>query len=227
MFGKQKLVKDQQAESELRDLLRSIADKDRIQQAVLRLIVRRDLPLQLPYRPEMDTLLHAADYMATSSLWDSPTTTANHVKRTFETRRIELEEHLRRSRSKIHLTTDTWYSPNRKQLQAITAHWLRDDGSPCIALLSLIELPDGHAGLLVAAEVIHLLDIYGIRHMLGYITADNATCNNTMCRALSESLGSDWDATEERLRCADHIINLPMQAFLFVKDKEAVEEVLR
>lgn len=31
MFGEQKLVKDQQAESELRDLLRSIADKDRIQ----------------------------------------------------------------------------------------------------------------------------------------------------------------------------------------------------
>jgi hypothetical protein len=48
MFGEQKLMKDQQAESELRDLLRSIADKDRIQQAVLRLIVRRDLPLQLP-----------------------------------------------------------------------------------------------------------------------------------------------------------------------------------
>ncbi|KAL1581666.1 hypothetical protein WHR41_09652 [Cladosporium halotolerans] len=227
MFGEQKLVKDQQAESELRDLLRSIADKDRIQQAVLRLIVRRDLPLRLPCWPEMNTLLHAANYMATSSLWDSPTTTANHVKRTFEARRIELAEHLRRSRSKIHLTTDTWHSPNRKQLQAITAHWLRDDGSACKALLSLTEMPDGHAGLLVAAEVIRVLDLYGIRKMLGYTTTDNATCNDTMCRALSDSLGSDWDATEGRLRCAGHIINLPMQAFLFAKDKEAVEEALR
>lgn len=115
-------MKDQQAESEIRELLRSIADKDRIQQAVLRLIVRRDLPLRLPCWPEMNTLIHAANYMATTSLWDSPTTTANHVKRTFEARRKELTGVLHRSRSKIHLTTDTWHSPNRKELQAITTH---------------------------------------------------------------------------------------------------------
>lgn len=48
MFGDQRLVKDKEAESEIRDLLRSVADKDRIQQAVLRLIVCRDLPLRLP-----------------------------------------------------------------------------------------------------------------------------------------------------------------------------------
>lgn len=60
MYLEQKVVKDQQAESELRGLFRSITDKDRIQQAILRLIVRRDLPLRLPFWPEMDTLLHAA-----------------------------------------------------------------------------------------------------------------------------------------------------------------------
>lgn len=100
MFGDQRLVKDKQAESEIRDLLRSVADRDRIQQAVLRLIVRRDLPLRLPCWPEMNTLIHAANYMATTSLWDSPTTTANYIKRTFEARRIELAALLRRSRSK-------------------------------------------------------------------------------------------------------------------------------
>jgi hypothetical protein len=88
-------------------------------------------------------------------------------------------------------------------------------------------MPDGHAGLLVAAEVIRILDVYSIRNMLGYITTDNATYNDTICRALSDSLGSDWDATEGRLRYASYIINLPMQAFLFAKDKEAVEEALR
>ena len=88
-------------------------------------------------------------------------------------------------------------------------------------------MPDGHTGLLVAAEVIRVLDIYSIRSMLGYTTTDNATCNDTMCRALSNSLDSQWDAVEGRLRCAGHIINLPMQAFLFAKDDEAVEEALR
>ena len=59
---------------------------------------------------------------------------------------------------------------------------------------------DGHTGLLVAAEVICVLDVYGIRSMLGYATTDNATCNDPIYRALSDSLGSDWDATEGRLR---------------------------
>ena len=85
----------------------------------------------------------------------------------------------------------------------------------------------GRAGSLVAAELIRVLDVYGIKNLLGYTTTDNATCNDTMCRALSDSLGSDWDAVEGRLRCAGHIINLPMQAFLFAKDNEAVEEALR
>ncbi|GAB7336404.1 hypothetical protein MBLNU13_g09122t1 [Cladosporium sp. NU13] len=157
MFGDQRLVKDRQAESELRDLLRSVADKDRIQQAILRLI----------------------------------------------------------------------HSPNRKELQAITAHWLRADGTVCKALLALAKMPDSHAGSLVAAEVIRVLDLYGIKNLLGYTTTDNATCNDTMCRTLSECLDSDWDTVEGRLRCAGHIINLPMQAFLFAKDHEAVEEALR
>jgi hypothetical protein len=48
IIGGQNFWKDQQAESELRDLLRSIVDKDRTQQTILRLIVCRDLHLQLP-----------------------------------------------------------------------------------------------------------------------------------------------------------------------------------
>lgn len=55
---------------------------------------------------------------------------------------------------------------------------------------------DGHAGSLVAVEVICVLDIYGIRNLLGYTTTDNATCNDTLCCAISESLGSNRDAVE-------------------------------
>jgi hypothetical protein len=102
-------------------------------------------------------------------------TTANRVKRTFKARRIELADHLHRSRSRIHLTTDTWHSPDRKQLQAITAHWLRDDRSACKVLLSLTKISDGHAGLLVAAEVIRAPDVYGIRNMLEFTTTAIAT----------------------------------------------------
>jgi hypothetical protein len=58
-------------------------------------------------------------------------------------------------------------------------------------------MPDGHAGSLASAEVTRVLDFYGIRNLIGYTTTDNATCSDTMCRALSDSLGSDWDPVEE------------------------------
>jgi hypothetical protein len=35
--------------------------------------------------------------------------------------------------------------------------------------------------------------------------------------------GIDWDPTTYRLRCFGHVLNLPVQAFLFMKDDEAVK----
>lgn len=226
-FGKQKIKSDQELALERREILRVAADTEQIKQNALRLVVQHDLPLALPTYVTMNSLIYSANPMAARALWESPTTTANHIRRTFRFRRTQLSEALQRSLTKIHITTDTWRSPNKHELQAVTAHWLRPDGKVVKALLGLPEMLAGHAGVKVATEVIKILDIYGIKHQLGYTTTDNATCNDTMCCALSETLGYKWDPIEHRLRCTGHSLNLPMQAFLFAKNKEAIDEAIR
>ena len=71
------------------------------------------------------------------------------------------------------------------------------------------------------------LKTYGLIGRLGMVTGDNATCNNTMCRAieriLSEEHGIEWDAVEHRGRCQAHILNIASQAFFFAVDAKACD----
>ena len=84
----------------------------------------------------------------------------------------------------------------------------------------------GHAREDVAPHIINVLQRYNIKHKLGFITTDNATANDTLCRAIERQLALDgvaWDAATQRLRCLGHILNIATQAFMFAKDSEAVD----
>lgn len=47
------------------------------------------------------------------------------------------------------------------------------------------------------------------------------TCNELA--KLLEAAGTQWDPMKYRLRCLGHVLNLRGQAFLFTKDKEAID----
>jgi hypothetical protein len=61
---------------------------------------------------------------------------------------------------------------------------------------------------------------YGIVQKLGAIIADNAALNNVFCRTIEahykDKEGKEWLANDWRIRCIGYIINLVVQAFLFV-----------
>lgn len=75
------------------------------------------------------------------------------------------------------------------------------------------------------------LESYGIEKRLGYVTADNASANDTLCRAIEESLSSrygiNWDARQNRLRCLSYVLNIAVQAFLFCRNEEAFDTAIR
>ena len=202
--------------------LKAAANPVTIKQALLRLIVHHDLPLSFVEWPETHTFISAINYQATGVIWTSHQSTAAYVSRTFILRREQIKRRLQQSQSLIHLTTDTWHSPNYKELQSITAHFIDEEGRLQKALLALPELNNGHSGVEVAPHIIEALEQYGIKERVSYITTDNATANDTLCRKLSESL-FNWEPIERRLRCVGHVINLAVQSFLFAKDQEAVE----
>lgn len=87
-----------------------------------------------------------------------------------------------------YITTDTWHSPNYKELQAVTTQFVDEHGTLRKALLALPELQNGHAGAEVAPVLRRVLEDFGIEEKLGYITGDNHGANETMCRALEEQL---------------------------------------
>lgn len=95
------------------------------------------------------------------------------MAKTSDIRRQQLLQQLQQSRSLIHLTTDTWHSPNNKELQAVTGHWIHEDGRLLKALLALQVMDKGHGGVEVAASISDTLAYYGIKDRLGYITSDN------------------------------------------------------
>jgi len=151
--------------------LKAAADTATVRRALLRLIVRHDLPLTLPTWNETHTLVHSINYMASGTLWHAHSTTAYQILQVFEVKRQQLKQQLQRSQSRIHITTDTWHSPNHKEFQAVTAHWLGADNKLHKALISLPEMEAGHAGVKVTEKLLTVLDNYSLKDQLGYITA--------------------------------------------------------
>ena len=120
-----------------------------------------------------------------------------------------------------------WTSPNQKAFFAICGHWVdRDTKKLCKALLALPQIHGKHGGEEQALYVIRTAIEYGIIKKMGYFTSDNHGSNDKLLRYISteleQSYGIEWDPVHHRIRYHGHVINLAVQAFLFAKDKEAV-----
>ena len=71
---------------------------------------------------------------------------------------------------------------------------------------------------------------FDFRHRIGYFICDNGSSNTTCLRALAEALstefGVNFNPTHRRIRCSGHIINLSLEAFLFVSSQEALKAAI-
>jgi hypothetical protein len=76
--------------------------------------------------------------------------------------------------------------------------------------------------------VLEVLIKYNIIKNLGYFVMDNAPDNDTIMALLSLALRRDfrlnYDPIHHCIRCQGHIINLAVKSFLFVTDKETLDE---
>jgi hypothetical protein len=90
------------------------------------------------------------------------------------------------------------------------------------------EVVGDHSGDNMSKYVLEVLREYDVIKNLGYFTTDNASDNDTMMTALSTALRRDfrlnYDPILHRIRCQGHIINLAVKSFLFVTDKETLDE---
>ncbi|KAI6788289.1 hypothetical protein KC361_g9125 [Hortaea werneckii] len=226
LLGQQRLQGEREALDSEKQVLRAAAKPEIVRAALYRLITRRNLPDDSVEWPELHTLVHSVDYMATDILPTSHSTVAAAIAENFHVKQLQIREQLARAITPIHLITDTWTSPNDIEFQAINAHYIGEDSKLRKALIALAELEAGHSGEEVAKHVVQTMEWYGFRDRLGFISGDNPGANDTLCRAVAEAV-PEWSPVDNRLRCLGHIINLAVQAFLFAKDEDAIEEAER
>jgi hypothetical protein len=120
------------------------------------------------------------------------------------------------SRHHLYVTTDS-FSP-LLTYAGITAHWVDSSFHLHDCLLGFEPLEGSHTGENLAQYVMETLNRFDLTKKLFCITADNATNNKTLSRAVARSLEEDegivFDAEGSLIPCLAHVINLAVQDFL-------------
>ncbi|KAH0282303.1 hypothetical protein KCU62_g9823, partial [Aureobasidium sp. EXF-3399] len=206
-------------------------DKARLNRRLIDLITSSNIPFRIASNDKLHALLDEVLPSALRLLIKTHYTVAKHVKKEHDFYQEQLKALLTTSRSLIHFTCDAWTANyGSHELLSITARFIASDGKLSKALLALYKLPSGHAGAERAPLFFDTIVNYGIKQKVGYITSDNATCNDTMMSHLatlsSERLSIDRDPIQHRTRCFGHQVNLASQALISASSKEAVTAVL-
>lgn len=165
-------------------VLETSLNRHLVQQALVRLIVRRSLPLSITEWPEFHAFCHSLNPAASTALYRSHSSVSRRITRSFHHHRDEVQAILSRALSRIHLCTDTWTSPagHHKEFQAINAHFVDEHGHQRKALIALPGLPKGHAGGECALRLFSTAQMYDFESRLGSVTSDNASAMDSMAR---------------------------------------------
>lgn len=202
-----------------------VINQERFNETLVRLIMMHNLPINAVKWPELEDLLKSTNPAVDGQLLQSRGTLPKLIEKSFNTHRQILRTKLQHCLYKIHLAVDCWSSPNRKTLIAICAQFINERKLQK-ALIALPKL-QSHTGKETANAITQTLESYKIFHLLGYIISDNASGNDKIMRFMEKSRGSAYKADHYRIRCFSHILNLAAQAFLFAKDKSAVNEAIK
>ncbi len=193
-----------------------------MKKAVAKLVVTENLSFNLVEADSFVELLKLCNPSIEKLLFKSDTIT-EHVVRTFWVTRGKICEIFGNQQSKISITCDLWTSPNSKAILAITSHWTDEYFNLKEILLDVIEMREAHTGEKIAEQVVKTLEEFGLREKLFCITADNASSNRTMARAISNAIKSFSDS-QHLLGCTGHVFNLAAQAGL--KAIDYIPEIL-
>ncbi|KAG9375515.1 hypothetical protein A1F94_013919, partial [Pyrenophora tritici-repentis] len=128
---------------------------------------------------------------------------------------------LSESMSKVHISFDGWTTKGGKRGAVIVAHYV--DSSELRDLpIALPQLTGAHTGEAMAEVVMAIFKQFEITvGKLGYFVLDNAHNNNTTINTLALQMG--FSATERRLRCGPHTLNLIGQMLLWGERKESYD----
>jgi hypothetical protein len=190
-----------------------------INEALISLIVVRNLPLRMVEWPEFHTLCQVLNPKSDSFITTAHSQIGRKIKESWQIHKDTIRKRLQSALSSIHLSVDIWTSPNRHLLLAVTADFVDYNEEKLVKALLALRTVKGHSGEEQFITLLPILQDYNIIRKLGAVVGDNSGTNDTLCQEIETYLLTEesitWDASQRRLRCLGHIINLAVQAFLF------------
>lgn len=118
----------------------------------------------------------------------SHTTVAVWVQRQYQAAKKQKMQRVQSGRSKIHISSDIWTSPNSRAIMVVIAHFVSEDNVLETLVMDLVELEGNHKGQNMACHLLKVLEEWGIISKLGFVVMDNASNNDTMVKQLSSGM---------------------------------------
>jgi hypothetical protein len=200
-------------------VLRKVLDQGIINEALISLIIVRNLPFRLVEWPEFRTFCQVINPQSTDYITMAHSQIPKKIHQLWQSQKDIVRKKLQSALSSIHLSLDIWTSPNRLLLLGICAHFVEDREEKLSKALLALRTVANHSGDEQFTTLLPVLQDYGIVRRLGSVVSDNASTNDRLCRTISLYLKEEeeikWDPTFRRIRCIGHVINLAVQAFLF------------
>ncbi|KAG9375611.1 hypothetical protein A1F94_013821 [Pyrenophora tritici-repentis] len=167
-------------------------------------LVENNLPLSQFESSSFRNMIQLASVEAERALWASHNSVSRYVIRLYNYLLPKVVASLSESMSKVHISFDGWTTK------------LRD------LPIALPQLTGAHTGEAMAEVVMAIFKQFEITvGKLGYFVLDNAHNNNTTINTLALPMG--FSATERRLRCGPHTLNLIGQMLLWGEEKESYD----
>ncbi|KAG9387108.1 Dimer-Tnp-hAT domain containing protein, partial [Pyrenophora tritici-repentis] len=162
-------------------------------------LVENNLPLLQFESSSFRNMIQLASVEAERALWASHNSVSRYVIRLYNYLLPKVVASLSESMSKVHISFDGW----------TTKLWRAQGLAYCAP-----QLTGAHTGEAMAEVVMAIFKQFEITvGKLGYFVLDNAHNNNTTINTLALQMG--FSATERRLRCGPHTLNLIGQMLLW------------
>lgn len=185
-------------------------DPDVVNEALISLIVVRNLPFRVAEWPEFHAFCQVLNPQSKGIVTTAHSQVTKKIRESWNCHKDTVRRTLQSAISSIHISLDIWTSPNGYLLLGICAHYTTHSLKKQKALLALRQVA-GHSGENQFDILFPVLEDYGIVRQLGAIVADNASPNNTLCNAIENYMRDEqkieWNAEHWRIRCNGHIIN--------------------
>ncbi|KAF7451186.1 hypothetical protein A1F99_029630 [Pyrenophora tritici-repentis] len=186
-------------------------------------LVENNLPLSQFESSSFRNMIQLASVEAERALWASHNSVSRYVIRLYNYLLPKVVASLSESMSKVHISFDGWTTKGGKRgYLGIVAHYVDSSGELRDLPIALPQLTGAHTGEAMAEVVMAIFKQFEITvGKLGYFVLDNAHNNNTTINTLALQMG--FSATERRLRCGPHTLNLIGQMLLWGEEKESYD----